>query len=129
MIYLDTSVALAWLLTEVRRPPTSLWDGTLVSSRHIEYEIWAPLHLRGLTDSHGKAVHRLIGRVALLELTPQVLARALEAFLGTGPPRTLVASHLASCAYLAARDQDMKLANYDRRMNDVTRGIESQVVV
>ena len=33
MIYLDTSVALAWLLTEDRQPSASFWDGTLVSSR------------------------------------------------------------------------------------------------
>ena len=39
MIYLDTSVALAWLLTEDRQPPASFWDGTLVSSRLLEYEI------------------------------------------------------------------------------------------
>ena len=48
MIYLDTSVALAWLLTEDRRPPASLWDGTLVSSRLLEFEIWTALHARGL---------------------------------------------------------------------------------
>ena len=33
MIYLDTSVALAWLLTEDRQPSASFRDGTLVSSR------------------------------------------------------------------------------------------------
>ena len=124
MIYLDPPVVLAWLLTEVRRLPTSFWDGTLVSSWLIEYEIRTPLYVRGLADSHGKAVRRLIGRIALLELTPQVLARALEAFPGPGPPRILVALHLASCAYLAARDYDVKLANYDRRMNDVAHAMD-----
>ena len=53
MIYLDTSVALAWLLTEDRRRPPSLWDRTLVSSRLLEYEIWTALHRRGHADSHG----------------------------------------------------------------------------
>ena len=84
MIYLDTSVALAWLLTEDRQPPASFWDETLVSSRLLEYEIWTPLHARGLADSHGAAARQLVGRVALLELTPRVLARALDAFPGPG---------------------------------------------
>ncbi len=124
MIYLDTSVALAWLLTEDRQPPASLWEGTLVSSRLLEYEIWTPLHARGLADSHGEAARRLVGRVALLELTPRVLARALGAFPGPGPLRALDALHLASCAYLADQGQHVKLASYDRRMNDAARAMD-----
>ena len=124
MIYLDTSVALAWLLTEDRQPRASFWDGTLVSSRLLEYEIWTPLHARRLADSHGAAARWLVGRVALLELTPRVLARALDAFPGPGPLRTLDALHLASCAYLADQDQEVELASYDRRMNAVARAME-----
>ena len=119
MIYLDTSVALVWLLTEDRQPPASFWDGTLVSSRLLEYETWTSLHARGLADSHGAAARGLVGRVALLELTPRVLARALGAFPGPGPLRTLDALHLASCAYLADQRQEVELASYDRRMNAV----------
>ena len=124
MIYLDTSVALAWLLTEDRKPPASLWDETLVSSRLLEYEIWTPLHARGLADSHDEAARRLVGRVALLELTPRVLTRALDAFPGPGPLRTLDVLHLASCAYLADQGQDVELASYDRRMNAVARAMD-----
>ena len=124
MIYLDTSVALAWLLTEDRRPSATLWDGTLVSSRLLEYEIWTTLHARGLADSHGEAARGLVGRVALLELSPRVLARALDAFPGPAPPRTLDALHLASCAYLADQGQEVELASYDRRMNDVARAMD-----
>ena len=40
MIYLDSSVALAHLLGEDRRPPGELWSETLVSSRLFEYELW-----------------------------------------------------------------------------------------
>ena len=123
MIYIDTSVALAWLLTDDRRPPVSLWDGTLVSSRLLEYEIWTPLHARGLAASHGEAASRLVGRVALLELAPGVLARALDAFPGPAPPRTLDALHLASCAYLVDQGQEVELASYDRRMNDIARAM------
>ncbi len=120
MIYLDTSVALAWLLTEDRQPPVSVWDGTLVSSRLLEYEIWTPLHSRGIADSHGEAARQLIGRVALLELTPQALE--LDAF--PGPLRTLDTLHLASCAYLADQGQNVELASCDRRMNEVAHAME-----
>ena len=41
----------------------------------------------------------LAGRVALLELSPPVLAHALDAF--PAPVRTLDALHLASCDYAA----------------------------
>lgn len=112
MIYLDTSVALAHLLAEDRRPPAALWDDTLVSSRLIEYELWTPLHARGLAESHGEAVRSLLGRIAMLELAPAVLSRALDAFPGPGPLRTLDALHLASCAYLADHGQTLSLASY-----------------
>ncbi len=125
MIYLDTSVALAHLLTEDQQPPVSLWDETLVSSRLLEYEIWTALHRRGLAGSHGEAARGLLGRVALLELSRRVLARALEAFPGPGPLtlRTLDALHLASCAYLAENGQEVTLASHDQRMTAVARAM------
>ncbi len=122
MIYLDTSVALAHLLVEDRRPPDSLWNDTLVSSRLLEYELWTPLHARGLAESHGEAARWLLGRVAMLELVPSVLARALDAF--PGPLRTLDALHLASCIYLIDHGQAVSLASYDRRMSDVARAMD-----
>lgn len=124
MIYLDTSVALAYLLSEARCPPDSLWDETLVSSRLLEYELWTPLHTRGLAASHGEAARRLIGRVAMLELVPSVLARALDAFPGPAPLRTLDALHLASCAYLVDSGQQVALASLDRRMTAVARAMD-----
>ena len=124
MIYLDTSVALAHLLAEDRQPPASLWDETLVSSRLLEYEVWTPLHGRGLAEAYGETVRWLIGRVALLELAPSVLARALDAFPGPGPLRTLDALHLASCAYLIENGQPVALASFDRRMIAVARAMD-----
>ncbi len=124
MIYLDTSVALAYLLTEDRHPPASLWHETLVSSRLLEYELWTRLHGRGLAESHDEAARALIGQVALLELSPPVLARALGAFPGPVAARTLDALHLASCAYLRDRGQTVALASYDRRMNAIARAMD-----
>lgn len=37
--YLDTSVALAHVLAEDRRPPDELWERTLVSSHLLEFEM------------------------------------------------------------------------------------------
>ena len=114
MIYLDTSVALAHLLAEDRRPPDELWENTVVSSRLLEYELWTRIHARGLANSHGDAARGLIARVALLELAPTVLARALDAF--SVPVRTLDAIHLASADFLRVQRQPVALASYDDRM-------------
>ena len=123
MIYLDTSVVLAQLLAEDHRPPTALWSETLVASRLMEYEIWTRLQARMLVDSHGESARRLIGRIALLELSPPVLERALEAFPKSVPVRTLDALHLASCEYLRHQGQSIALASYDHRMTALARAM------
>jgi hypothetical protein len=114
MIYLDTSVALAQLLAEDVIPPAELWAETLVSSRLLEYEVWTRIHARRLESSHGDSVRALIGRIAVLELAPQVLSRALDSF--PVPVRTLDALHLASAEFLRQHGQTIRLASYDDRM-------------
>lgn len=116
MIYLDTSVALAHLLAEDRRPPPAIWEEELVASRLVEYEIWTRIHARDLDRSHGDLVRLLLARLALLELRPQVLERATRPF--PGPVRTLDALHLASVAFLRERGRDVTLATYDRRLGE-----------
>ena len=123
MIYVDTSVVLAQLLAEDRRPPAHLWNETLVTSRLMEYEIWTRLHARQLAESHGEAARLLIGRIALLELSPPVLARALDAFPVSVSVRTLDALHLASCEYLRKQGQSIVLASYDGRMTALARAM------
>ncbi len=119
MIYLDSSVALGHLLTEDRLPPEQLWQESLVSSRLLEYEIWTRINARRLAQSHGDNVRALVGRVALVELTSPVLARALEPF--PKPVRTLDALHLASIDFLRKQGQTVTLASYDDRLVDVAR--------
>ncbi len=111
MIYLDTSVALAHLLAGGVMPPVTLWQQPLVSSRLLEYELWARLHARGLARSHGDAARDLVQRLGLLELIPEVLGRALEPF--PAPLRTRDALHLASIDFLLRRGQVVTLATYD----------------
>jgi hypothetical protein len=124
MIYLDTSVALAQLLAEDQAPPSWLWSETLVSSRLLQYELWTRINARGLARSHAEPVQDLLARIALVELAPPVLARALEPF--PAPVRTLDALHLASADFLRARDRSLRLASYDDRLCHAARrlGIE-----
>ena len=121
MIYLDTSVALAHLLAEDRTPPERLWQEDLISSRLLEYEIWTRIHARKLTGSHADEVRSLLGRIALVELSPPVLARALEPF--PKPVRTLDALHLASMEFLRKQGQRISVAVYDGRLLDATRAL------
>ena len=122
MIYLDTSVALAHLLAEDRQPPESLWQHSLVSSRLLEYELWTRLNARDLGTSHGEAARRVVERLALLELVPNVLARALEPFPVS--VRTLDALHLASIEFLRLRGVAIELATYDERLTAAAQSIE-----
>ncbi len=126
MIFLDSSVLLAHLLSETRRPPDTIWSETLVASRLLEYEIWTRLHARDLVESHGDFARGLIGRVAFVELSRSVLARALERF--PVPVRTLDALHLASFDYLLANGQSVRLASYDRRMVEVATTLDWPLV-
>ena len=123
MIYLDTSVVLAHLMSEDRRPPDALWEEELVSSRLLEYELWNRIHARDLERSHGDLARLLLARLAWLELRPDVLGRATRPF--PKPTRTLDALHLASMAFLRERGREVVLATYDERMGEVatTMGI------
>ena len=125
MIYLDSSVALAHLLAEDRSPPDRLWQAPLASSRLLEYEIWNRVNARRLAPSHGDAARELISRVALIELIPPVLVRALEPF--PIPVRTLDALHLASIEFLRGRGQTLELASYDERLLAAARSLGIEV--
>jgi predicted nucleic acid-binding protein len=117
VIYIDTSVALAHLLAEDRQPPAEIWAESLVSSRLLEYEVWTRIHARGLSASHGDAARQLLGRVALLEMAPPVLARALDPL--PVAVRTLDALHLASIDFLRGHGQSVQLATYDTHQIEV----------
>ncbi len=119
MIYLDSSVALAYLLAEDRFPSDELWDEQLVSSRLLECEIWNRINARRLQSSHGDAARNLIGRVAMIEMVGPVLKRALQPF--PVAVRTLDAIHLAALEFVRAQKQDVQLASYDDRLLAVAR--------
>jgi hypothetical protein len=114
VIYLDSSVVLAQIFAEDRSLPDVTDAGSLVSSKLLEYEVWNRIHARGLTASHGVEVGALLDRVQFIDLTPIILARALEPFAIS--VRTLDALHLSTIAFLRVRSEDVQLASYDRRL-------------
>lgn len=119
MIYLDSSVALAYLLAEDRFPSDLLWDQPLVSSRLLECEVWNRVNAHQLQNSHGEAVRNLIGRVAMIEMVGPVLERALQPF--PVPVRTLDAIHLAALEFVRAQKQNVQIASYDERLLSAAR--------
>lgn len=119
MTCIDASVVLAFLFAEDRAPPTELWHREPVASRLLQYEVWTRLHAHGLARSHGESAQALLDRIMMLELTPRVLARAIEPF--PLPLRTLDAMHLASLEHLRGLGQTVELASYDNRMLDAAR--------
>ena len=121
MIYLDTSVALAHLLAEDRRPPEELWAHELVSSRLLVYELWTRLHARDLARSHGDHARLVLVRIAWVELRRTVLERALSPF--PQPVRTLDALHLASALFLKERGKDPMVATYDERLGASAKAV------
>jgi predicted nucleic acid-binding protein len=122
VIYLDTSVALAHLLAEDRRPPASLWAQPLVSSRLLEYEVWTRIHARNLGASHGEFARQLLGRVSVLELLGEILERVREPF--PVRVRTLDALHLASLEFLRRQGVRLALASYDARLLDAAAALD-----
>jgi len=127
LIYVDTSVVLAQILAEDRRPPSVLWETDLISSRLTEYETWVRLHALGLETSHGDPAQQLLARIAFLELSPLVLTRALQPF--PVQVRTLDALHLASIEFLRARRVGARLATYDVRMKEGAQALGMELEV
>jgi predicted nucleic acid-binding protein len=114
MIYLDSSVVLARLFAESRRLADDFWHLPLISSRLLQYEVWNRLHVRGLDQDRESSARNLLGRVLFVELTPTVLARALDPF--PVAVRTLDTLHLATMNYLIAEGQAVEVASFDERL-------------
>jgi predicted nucleic acid-binding protein len=122
VIYLDSSVVLAYLFGEKRTPSKSLWNApSLVSSRLLEYEVWNRVHVQGRASIYADDARVLLSRVVMLEMVRPVLARALDPFPFT--LRTLDALHLASVEYLRSQHDDVQLASYDERMLGAARAL------
>lgn len=114
MIYVDSSVVLAHLLSETRSPVDEFWSNETVSSRLMEYEVLNRLNSERLGPEVTAAAGALIASVQLLDLSVGILARARETF--PMRVRTLDAHHLATMDFLRAHGQSIEVATYDERL-------------
>jgi hypothetical protein len=122
LIYIDTSVVLAHLLSEDRLAPPEMWREGLVSSRLLAYEAWNRVNRQQLGASHGAALAQVLERIAFLDLREDVLARASEPF--PVAVRTLDALHLATLHFLAERRIRAALLSFDDRMLAAARAMD-----
>jgi predicted nucleic acid-binding protein len=121
VIYVDSSVALAYLLAESRAPTVDFLEAPLVSSRLLEYEVWTRMHARQPSPSLTSETRGLLAGIELIEMTELVLARALRPF--PIAIRTLDALHLATMDYLRSRGTDVELASYDTRLLEAAHAL------
>jgi predicted nucleic acid-binding protein len=121
LIYLDSSVALAAVFAEDRRPYAAMWHQRLTSSRLLLYEVWTRINARGLQSEHSDAASILFSKIDLVELIPAALERALDPF--PVAVRTLDALHLATIEYLRGRGHDIELASFDARLVAAARAL------
>jgi hypothetical protein len=99
LIYVDSSIALARLLSEARSPPEQVWRQQLVSS----------------------SARNLLALIDMLEMTRAVLARALTSY--PAPVRTPDGLHLATAEYLYRQDNSLDLGSYDEDLNAAARAL------
>lgn len=121
MIYLDSSVALAQILSEGVRPPEVLWREPLFSSRLLLYEVWSRLHAYGMGDSHIDEAEAMCAGIMLVDMTPEILRRALDPF--PHPVKTLDGMHLATVSHFKEGGVAVRLATYDKRMMTAAKAL------
>jgi predicted nucleic acid-binding protein len=114
VIYLDSSVALAAVLTELRQPSEALWTERLLSSRLLEYEVWNTIFAKGMGDTHRGEIAAMLRKIDLVELSRDCLQRALRPY--PVPVRTLDSLHLATMAHLREQGEEVEFASYDKRL-------------
>jgi hypothetical protein len=125
VIYVDSSVALAYLLAEARAPPPAFWASGLVSSRVLEYEVWNRLYARQGSALQSSKARAFLTGIELIQLSEPVLARALEPWPMV--IRTLDALHLATIDYLRRQGETIELASYDTRLVAAAQALGIQI--
>jgi hypothetical protein len=126
VIYVDTSVVLAWVLREPTRPSASFWGPHLVTSRLTEYEAWVRIHAYGRAADDGGALRATLMSMSTLELDAGACARVFSPF--PVPVRTLDALHLAAADHLRTQGVDVEFATYDARMCEAARALGFAIV-
>jgi hypothetical protein len=117
MIYVDSSVVLAQVLSEDVRPVPSFWSPYgLASSRLTEFECWVRVHAYGKAETHGAMLGEVLAALDLVSLDESACARCRAPF--PTPVRTLDAVHLAAADFLRLRGFSVQIATYDARMQE-----------
>ena len=121
MIYVDSSVVLAYLLAESRAPSTEFLKLFLVSSRLLEYEVWTRLHSRQLDEIIENTARSLLSGIELIDMSRHALRRSLAPWPVS--LRTLDALHLATAEYLRQGGEALVFASYDHRLVTAARAL------
>lgn len=127
MIYIDSSVVLAYLFDEERSPPESLWNSPLISSRLLELEVDTVVNRARDTRAFAADAQQLLLRVAMIEVIPEVLHRARQPF--PKPVRTLDAIHVASADFVRSLCRDLQIATYDERLGEVAAALGFELLL
>jgi predicted nucleic acid-binding protein len=121
LIYLDSSVLLAHLLGESRRPPASIWATPLVSSRLLQYEVVVRLHALRSKPAKLARASTIFQQITFAELNDATLARTLKPFPLS--VRSLDAIHLSSMDFMRSNGLPLDVATYDKRLADAAKAI------
>lgn len=114
MIYVDSSVALATLLEESRRPDDAFWNAECIASRITDLEVRVRSVGRIPPERVTDDLEELFAHWEWIELTPETAG-----LLYLKPPaglRTLDAIHLATLDFANREIGKTSLATYDRRL-------------
>lgn len=121
MIYVDSSVALAYLFAENLGPEDYFWDQDLCSSRLFEYEVRVRVNAHKDRDVLIQTTDWLLEQMAFVEMEPTVLFRVTQPF-GT-QVRTLDAIHLATALYMRSITSTLTIATYDKRLREAAQAL------
>lgn len=114
MIYVDSSVVLATVLQEERRPDDQFWQAPRVASRLMELEVRVRATDWPQSADSDHDLNELLSRVKFVEIDRESVGLLYE-----NPPRavrTLDAIHLATLSFLNSGPNSIPLATYDRRL-------------
>lgn len=125
-MYVDSSVVLATVFAEARRPDDRFWLGPRFASRLADLEVRVRVAGRASRGSV-EDVDAVLAHMQFIEMSAASLS-----LLYTRPPagvRTLDAIHLATLEHLHRTGHGMPLATYDRRLATAAHGMGFQVII
>lgn len=123
IIYVDSSVVLAFIRTEANRPTAAFWlQPGLFASSLTRAETWTRLHAYGQATQLEELATNTLGSINFIELTSALVARCRWPF--PIALRTLDALHMATAEHLQnERGYTVEVAAYDGRVLGAAQGM------